>query len=145
MANPSSKATVPASRELQTSSSSPAGAASSTKSDDGANPYEAQVMRFFKLVGMHDPNVENYSSRDFYSNLLCNTLKPQNVRRGHVTCFATVTPAVAVILCFELVIVFIRIIITTIPLSLFWVAELFWWDTWRGRCSDSGKGGDSDG
>ncbi|KAG4187901.1 hypothetical protein ERO13_A08G129700v2 [Gossypium hirsutum] len=44
---------------------------------------------------MHDPNVENYSSRDFYSNLLCNTLKTHTVRRGHVTCLATVTPAVA--------------------------------------------------
>ncbi|MBA0646239.1 hypothetical protein Goklo_014218 [Gossypium klotzschianum] len=52
-------------------------------------------MGFLKRVGMHDPNVENYSSRDFYSNLLCNTLKTHTVRRGHVTCFATVTPAVA--------------------------------------------------
>ncbi|KAG8486314.1 hypothetical protein CXB51_019663 [Gossypium anomalum] len=95
MANPCSKATVPGSRELQTSSSSPGGAATSTKSDDGANPYEPQVMGFFKRVGMHDPNVENYSSRDFYSNLLCNTLKTHTVRRGHVTCLATVTPAVA--------------------------------------------------
>ncbi|KAA3469336.1 Thioesterase superfamily [Gossypium australe] len=95
MTNPSSKATVPGSRELQTSSSSPGGAATSTKSDGGANPYEPQVMGFFKKVGMHDPNVENYSSRDFYSNLLCNTLKTHTVRRGHVTCFATVTPAVA--------------------------------------------------
>ncbi|MBA0554245.1 hypothetical protein Golax_024479 [Gossypium laxum] len=95
MANPSSKATVPGSRELQTSSTSPGGAATSTKSDDGANPYEPRVMGFFKSVGMHDPNVENYSSRDFYSNLLCNTLKTHTVRRGHVTCFATVTPAVA--------------------------------------------------
>ncbi|MBA0584031.1 uncharacterized protein LOC105791585 isoform X1 [Gossypium raimondii] len=95
MANPSSKATVPGSRELQASSTSPGGAATSTKSDDGANPYEPQVMRFLKRVGMHDPNVENYSSRDFYSNLLCNTLKTHTVRRGHVTCFATVTPAVA--------------------------------------------------
>ncbi|MFQ6626754.1 hypothetical protein Gotur_004916 [Gossypium turneri] len=95
MANPSSKATDPGSRELQTSSTSPGRAATSTKSDDGANPYEPQVMGFFKSVGMHDPNVENYSSRDFYSNLLCNTLKTHTVRRGHVTCFATVTPAVA--------------------------------------------------
>ncbi|KAH1106957.1 hypothetical protein J1N35_010725 [Gossypium stocksii] len=95
MANPSSIATAPGSRELQTSSSSPGGAATSTKSDDRANPFEPQVMGFFKRVGMHDPNVENYSSRDFYSNLLCNTLKTHTVRRGHVTCFATVTPAVA--------------------------------------------------
>ncbi|XVF22608.1 hypothetical protein REPUB_Repub12eG0186000 [Reevesia pubescens] len=83
--------TVPASLEPQTLSSS----SSTTKSDDRSLPYASDVLRFFKSVGISDPNVENYSSKDFYSNLLCNQLKTDTVRRGHVTCFATVKPPIA--------------------------------------------------
>ncbi|KAK8498805.1 hypothetical protein V6N13_140171 [Hibiscus sabdariffa] len=89
MANPSSKATVPVSQEPQT--------LSSTKSDgwSNSNPHEAQIMSFFKRVGIDDPHLQTYTSKDFYSNLLCNTLKTHTVRRGHVTCFATVKPSIS--------------------------------------------------
>ncbi|KAK8504124.1 hypothetical protein V6N13_132056 [Hibiscus sabdariffa] len=95
MANPSSKATLPASLEPQTSSSSTAAAATPTESDVRSKPFEPLITGFFKGVGVQDPNVENYASKDFYSNLLCNTLKTHTVRRGHVTCFATVKPSIS--------------------------------------------------
>ncbi|XVF33386.1 hypothetical protein REPUB_Repub17cG0163800 [Reevesia pubescens] len=66
-----------------------------TKYEEGSPPYASKVLRFFKSVGISDPNVENYSSKDFYSNLLCNHLKTHTVRRGHITCFATVKPAIS--------------------------------------------------
>ncbi|XVF79997.1 hypothetical protein PTKIN_Ptkin15bG0035000 [Pterospermum kingtungense] len=76
--------TSPTSLEPQTlSSSSP---------DDAA---VSSVMRFLKSVGISDPDVDNYSSKDFYSSLLCNHLKAGTVRRGHVTCFATVKPVIS--------------------------------------------------
>ncbi|XP_022769708.1 uncharacterized protein LOC111313308 [Durio zibethinus] len=97
MAKPFSKTTLPASQEPQTFSSSSAAVApaTSTKSGDRSPPYATEVLHFFKNVGISDPNVENYSSKDFYSNLLCNHLKTDSVRRGHVTCFATVKPPIA--------------------------------------------------
>ncbi|XVF73256.1 hypothetical protein PTKIN_Ptkin12aG0186800 [Pterospermum kingtungense] len=92
MAKPFSKA----SQETQTSgsSSSAAAAAVSTKSDERSPPYVSEVMVFLENVGVSYPNVENYSSKDFYSDLLCNHLKVENVRPGRVTCSATVKPAV---------------------------------------------------
>ncbi|KAE8679526.1 Signal recognition particle receptor protein isoform 1 [Hibiscus syriacus] len=95
MANPSSKATVLFSQEPQTISSTAAAATTSTNSDDRTNSLEAQVIPFFKRVGSDDPNIENYTSKDFYSNLLCNTLKTHTVRRGHVSCFVTVKPSIS--------------------------------------------------
>ncbi|XP_017984791.1 PREDICTED: uncharacterized protein LOC108663800 [Theobroma cacao] len=89
-----SSSVVPASQGPQTFSSSSA-AASTTKSQDGSSPYASKVLRFFEIVGISDPNVDNYRSKDFYSNLLRDHLKTDTVQRGHVTCFATVKPAVA--------------------------------------------------
>ncbi|GMI75879.1 hypothetical protein HRI_001257100 [Hibiscus trionum] len=103
MANPSPKATVPASQEPQTLSSTAAAAAAaaaadaatSTESDVRSNPFEPLIRRFFQNVGVGDPGAENYDSKDFYSNLLCNTLKTHTVRRGHITCIATVNPSIS--------------------------------------------------
>ncbi|XP_021280863.1 acyl-coenzyme A thioesterase 13 [Herrania umbratica] len=92
MGKPSSSV-VPASQGPQTFPSS--SAASTTKSQDGSPPYASNVLLFFESVGISDPNVDNYSSKDFYSDLLCDHLKTDTVQRGHVTCFATVKPAVA--------------------------------------------------
>ena len=98
MAKPSSS-TCPVSQEPQTlSSSSSSDATSTTKSEERSPPYASDVLRFLKDVGISDPNVENYTSKDFYSNLLCNNIKTDTVRRGHVTCFATVKPPIVVIL-----------------------------------------------
>ncbi|GMI95777.1 hypothetical protein like AT3G61200 [Hibiscus trionum] len=87
MENPSPNATVPASHELQTLSSN---VSASTKFDNGSYPHKALVIHIFKRVEIDDHNVESCSSKDFYSSLFCNTLKSHIIRRGHVTCFATV-------------------------------------------------------
>ncbi|XWS46037.1 hypothetical protein CRYUN_Cryun14cG0030400 [Craigia yunnanensis] len=83
----------PASQEPQTFSST-SDAATTTKSEERSPPYASEVMGFLKDVGISDPNVENYSSKDCYSNLLCNHLKTDTVRRGHITCFATIKPPI---------------------------------------------------
>ncbi|XWS32223.1 hypothetical protein CRYUN_Cryun23aG0141800 [Craigia yunnanensis] len=92
MAKPSSKA----SQEPQTfpSPSSSAAAATSKTSEERSPPYVSEVMFFLKDVGISNPNVENYSSKDFYSTVLCNHLKIDTAQRGHVTCFATVKPPI---------------------------------------------------
>ncbi|XWS35761.1 hypothetical protein CRYUN_Cryun20dG0023600 [Craigia yunnanensis] len=92
MAKPSSS-TSPVSLEPQRFSSDDDDA--STKKSERSPPYASDVLRFFKDVGISDPNVENYTSKDFYSNLLCNNIKTDTVRRGHVTCFSTVKPPIA--------------------------------------------------
>ena len=144
MAKPSSKA----SQEPQTfpSPSSSAAAATSKTSEERSPPYVSEVMFFLKNVGISDPNVEYYSSKDFYSNVLCSHLKIDTARRGHVTCFATVKPPIAVILLN--LISFCQNYYTNYSLILlgpfFFFAELFWLVTWRGSCSNSRKSGDCD-
>ncbi|XVE77080.1 hypothetical protein DITRI_Ditri13aG0033200 [Diplodiscus trichospermus] len=88
-----SSSAFPASQEPQTVSSSDA--ADPTKSEERSPPYAPEVLRFFRSIGISDPNVEKYSSKDFYSNILCNHLNTATVRRGHVNCFATVKPAIS--------------------------------------------------
>ncbi|GMI95776.1 hypothetical protein HRI_003246900 [Hibiscus trionum] len=95
MTNLSPKATIPLSQEPQMLSSIAATTIASTKSNYRSNPHEALVMHVFKSVGIDDPDVEGYNSKDFYSNILCNTLKTHTVQRGHVTCFATVKPYIS--------------------------------------------------
>ncbi|GMI66877.1 hypothetical protein like AT3G61200 [Hibiscus trionum] len=90
MGNPSSASTD--SQEPQVISCSDA--ATTAKSDDRSPPYKPNVMRFLEGVGISTPIAENYSSEDFYSDLLCNHLKVGTVRRGHVTCFTTVKPTI---------------------------------------------------
>ncbi|OMO78641.1 Thioesterase superfamily [Corchorus capsularis] len=97
MGKPSAKA--PASQEAQalasSSSSAPvAAAAANLTNSEESPPYANNVMRFFKSVGISDPNVDNFSSKDYYSNLLCAYLKTDTVSRGRVTCFATVGPPI---------------------------------------------------
>ncbi|GMI98374.1 hypothetical protein like AT3G61200 [Hibiscus trionum] len=87
MGNPSS-----ASQEPQAASSSDC--PTTAESDERSPPYTSSVMRFLEGVGISNPIPENYSSEDFYSDLLCNHLKVDTVRRGHVTCFTTVKPTI---------------------------------------------------
>ncbi|KAL4363094.1 hypothetical protein GQ457_04G031890 [Hibiscus cannabinus] len=64
------------------------------ESEERSPPYASSVMRFLERIGISDPEVENYSSKDFYSVLLCNHLKTHTLQRGHVTCFTTVKPPI---------------------------------------------------
>ncbi|KAE8693812.1 Signal recognition particle receptor protein isoform 1 [Hibiscus syriacus] len=89
MGNPSS-----ASQEPPAASSS--GRPTTLESDERSPPFRPIVMRFLESVGLSkNPIAENYSSEDFYSDLLCNGLKVHTVRRGHVTCFTTVKPTIS--------------------------------------------------
>ncbi|MBA0831700.1 hypothetical protein Goarm_016149 [Gossypium armourianum] len=90
MANPSS--TAPASREPQALSSSDG--ATTAKPGERSTPYASNVMRFLESVGISNPIPDNYSSEDFYSDFLCNHLKTDAVRRGHIICFTTVKPTI---------------------------------------------------
>ncbi|KAL4362726.1 hypothetical protein GQ457_04G031900 [Hibiscus cannabinus] len=90
MGNPSS--TSPDSQEPQAISSSDV--TTTAKPDEISPPYTPNVMRFLEGTGISIPIAENYSSEDFYSDLLCNHLKVGTVRRGHVTCFTTVKPTI---------------------------------------------------
>ncbi|KAE8697565.1 Signal recognition particle receptor protein isoform 1 [Hibiscus syriacus] len=86
MTKPSS--TFPAS---QVSSSD---GATTTEPEERSTPHASSAIRFLESVGISDPEVENYSSKDFYSVLLCNHLKTHTVQRGHVTSFTTVKPPI---------------------------------------------------
>ncbi|KAE8733339.1 Signal recognition particle receptor protein isoform 1 [Hibiscus syriacus] len=68
--------------------------ATTTESDQRSPPHASRTIRFLESVGISDPEVENYSSNDFYSVLLCNHLKTHTVQRGHVTCVTTVKPPI---------------------------------------------------
>ncbi|KAK8702574.1 hypothetical protein V6N13_020921 [Hibiscus sabdariffa] len=90
MTKPSS--TFPPSQEQKTVPSSDG--ITTAESEERSPPYASSVMRFLESIGISDPKVENYSSKDFYSVLLCNHLKTHTVQRGHVTCFTTVKPPI---------------------------------------------------
>ncbi|TYH42978.1 hypothetical protein ES332_D11G097600v1 [Gossypium tomentosum] len=90
MANPSSAS--PASREPQALSSSDGD--TTAKPGERSTPYASNVMHFLESVGISNPIPDNYSSEDFYSDFLCNHLKTDAVRRGHITCFTTVKPTI---------------------------------------------------
>ncbi|GMI66876.1 hypothetical protein like AT3G61200 [Hibiscus trionum] len=90
MTKPSS--TFAPSQEQKTVSSSDG--ATTAESEERSPPYASSVMRFLESLGISDPRVENYGSKDFYSVILCNHLKTHTVQRGHVTCFTTVKPII---------------------------------------------------
>ncbi|KAK9035887.1 hypothetical protein V6N11_077911 [Hibiscus sabdariffa] len=90
MTKPSS--TFPTSQEQKAVPSSDG--VTTAESEERSPPYASSVMRFLERIGISDPEVENYSSKDFYSVLLCNHLKTHTVQRGHVTCFTTVKPPI---------------------------------------------------
>lgn len=94
MANRSSAS--PASQEPQALSSSDG--ATTAKPGEPSAAYASNAMLFLESVGISNPIPDNYSSEDFYSDFLCNHLKTDTVRRGHVTCFTTVKPAMLVII-----------------------------------------------
>ncbi|KAE8699744.1 Signal recognition particle receptor protein isoform 1 [Hibiscus syriacus] len=92
MGHPSSA--PPASQEPPAASSSDR--PTKPESDERSPPFTPIVMRFLESVGLSkNPIAENYSSENFYSDLLCNHLKVHTVRRGHVTCFTTVKSTIA--------------------------------------------------
>ncbi|XVE77081.1 hypothetical protein DITRI_Ditri13aG0033300 [Diplodiscus trichospermus] len=66
---PKSSTAFPASQEPHAFSSSDA--ANPTKSEERSPPYASEVLRFFQSIGISDPNVKKYSSKDFFfSNLI---------------------------------------------------------------------------
>jgi acyl-coenzyme A thioesterase 13 len=54
----------------------------------------AAIIDFLDEVGASDPDIHNYISEDFYSQIISGHLKAHIVERGHVVCFCTVFPAV---------------------------------------------------
>ncbi|KAK8693505.1 hypothetical protein V6N13_071088 [Hibiscus sabdariffa] len=64
MTKPSS--TFPTSQEQKAVPSSDG--VTTAESEERSPPYASSVMRFLERIGISDPEVENYSSKDFYSN-----------------------------------------------------------------------------
>ncbi|XP_071724463.1 uncharacterized protein [Rutidosis leptorrhynchoides] len=56
--------------------------------------HVAALVGFLDTVGAADPDIHNYSSKDFYSHIISGHLKADLVQRGRVVCTCTISPAV---------------------------------------------------
>lgn len=73
-------------------SSSSSSSSTTTISKDLPSDYVSAVKGFFADVGIHASLPQN-SSKDFYSDLIRDLLKVDNVLRGRVSCIFSVSPA----------------------------------------------------
>ncbi|KAJ6955306.1 hypothetical protein NC652_006674 [Populus alba x Populus x berolinensis] len=64
-------------------------------SKDLPSDYVSAVKGFFADVGIHASLPQNSFSKDFYSDLIRDLLKVENVLRGRVSCIFSVSPAVS--------------------------------------------------
>ncbi|GAV85575.1 4HBT domain-containing protein [Cephalotus follicularis] len=56
--------------------------------------YATGVVKFLENVGILDPSIHSYNTKDYYSHLISGHLRADHVQRGRITCLLSVTPAV---------------------------------------------------
>ena len=77
-------------------SSSSSSSSTETISKDPPSDYVSAVKGFFADIGIYATLPQNSLSKDFYSDLICDLLKADNVLRGRVSCVFPVLPVVGV-------------------------------------------------
>ncbi|KAG5251526.1 hypothetical protein OIU76_007740 [Salix suchowensis] len=77
-----------------TGTSSSSSSSTATISKDPPSDYVSAVKGFFADIGIYATLPQNSLSKDFYSDLMCDLLKADNVLRGRVSCVFPVLPVV---------------------------------------------------